>query len=386
MPPRKTRSSTAAAALAATKATISKEKIVTKNKKSSTKKDAENISLDEEVNKDIVQELNIKETVIDKAVEALSKWNQQQTESSSKKDLFETDDEDIPLYLQITSKKYFSTSKILKPRMINVPNSIYDLEECKVCVFVKDDLIDEDNLNRIEILKENKLKNLGQIITVKELKGKYQTFESKRKLLSEYDLFLTDSSIANMIPKLLGKTFFGSSKFPLTISLTDNNKKLSIDKFVKNFEKSLYSISYMLPMGINMSIRLGMLGQNKKYLNENIKCIIKFLQKFPIRLIQLKLKNSPSLPIFITDKVYDENDIEDVEENEKNSIVFNNADDIPISIYAEGLKELGLDEEEADKIFGRKKRTLTEAEISDKNKVENNDQEPNIKKTKKSKK
>ncbi|KAG0686737.1 hypothetical protein C6P40_003459 [Pichia californica] len=386
MPPRKTRSSTAAAALAATKATIPKEKIVTKNKKSSTKKDAENISLDEEVNKDIVQELNIKETVIDKAVEALSKWNQQQTESSSKKDLFETDDEDIPLYLQITSKKYFSTSKILKPRMINVPNSIYDLEECKVCVFVKDDLIDEDNLNRIEILKENKLKNLGQIITVKELKGKYQTFESKRKLLSEYDLFLTDSSIANMIPKLLGKTFFGSSKFPLTISLTDNNKKLSIDKFVKNFEKSLYSISYMLPMGINMSIRLGMLGQNKKYLNENIKCIIKFLQKFPIRLIQLKLKNSPSLPIFITDKVYDENDIEDVEENEKNSIVFNNADDIPISIYAEGLKELGLDEEEADKIFGRKKRTLTEAEISDKNKVENNDQEPNIKKTKKSKK
>lgn len=386
MPPRKTRSSTAAAALAATKATIPKEKIVTKNKKSSTKKDTENISLDEEVNKDIVQELNIKETVIDKAVEALSKWNQQQTESSSKKDLFETDDEDIPLYLQITSKKYFSTSKILKPRMINVPNSIYDLEECKVCVFVKDDLIDEDNLNRIEILKENKLKNLGQIITVKELKGKYQTFESKRKLLSEYDLFLTDSSIANMIPKLLGKTFFGSSKFPLTISLTDNNKKLSIDKFVKNFEKSLYSISYMLPMGINMSIRLGMLGQNKKYLNENIKCIIKFLQKFPIRLIQLKLKNSPSLPIFITDKVYDENDIEDVEENEKNSIVFNNADDIPISIYAEGLKELGLDEEEADKIFGRKKRTLTEAEISDKNKVENNDQEPNIKKTKKSKK
>lgn len=314
----------------------------------------------------IVQQLNVKDEVIEKAVKALSQWKKQQGEGSSKKDLFETEDEDIPIYLQITSKKYLATSKVIKPRMLRLPHPVYDLEDTRVCLFVKDNLFDEDALARIEILKEDQLKNLAQIITVQDLKTKFHAYEARRKLLSEYDVFLTDSSIANMIPKLLGKTFFGSSKFPLTISVTDN-KKVSVDRLVSNVNKALNSVGYMLPMGVNMGMRLGMLGQDIDNLKENIHAITKFLEKYPIRLIQLKLKDSPSLPIYITDKIYSNEDI--LKPEEIHDVQHQDKDDIPLSIYNEGLKELGLEEEEADRIFGRKKRVADSVPAEESNGV-----------------
>lgn len=304
-------------------------------------------------------QLIIKDTVIEKAVKALSQWNKSQSSSSAKKDLFETDDDDLPLFLQVTSNKFFAQNNILKPRMLEIPHPIYDLEDVKVCIFVKDDLFDEESLQRIELLKDDELKNLNQIVTVKELKTKYHQYEARRKLLSEFDMFLTDSSIANMIPKLLGKTFFGSSKLPLTISITEK-KKLSVEKLTRNFKKALNSVGYVLPMGTNTSFKLGMLGQDLKALKENIYAIAKYLEQFPIRFIQLKLNGSPALPIFIAKKIYTDEDIISSEEESKKHSEDN---EIPLSIYVEGLRELGLDEEEATSLFGAKKRVAEPAEV-----------------------
>lgn len=325
--------------------------------RSSSKSKKENISKDE--NKEVIQntasQILIKDKVIEKAVQALSEWNKSQSQSSTKKDLFETDDDDIPLILQVTSNKYFSQNNILKPRMLEIPHPIYDLDDLKVCLFVKDDLFDEESLERLEILKDNELKNLSQIITVKELKTKYHPYEARRKLLSEFDLFLTDSSIANMIPKLLGKIFFSSSKLPLTIVITEK-KNLSFEKLTKNYTKALNSIGYVLPMGTNTSFKLGMLGQNLESLKENIHAIAKYLEQFPIRLIQLKLNGSPSLPIFVTKQIYSDEDIASSKDEVKKS----ENNEIPLSIYVDGLKELGLEESEAEALFGAKKRTSSE--------------------------
>lgn len=323
--------------------------VVEDSKPEAPKSTNSNVINDEEV----VQAINIKDKAIENAVSALSKWNKKQQETSAKKNLFDEDDEEIPVYLQITANKYLSKSNVLKPRMITVPHPIHDLDDARVCIFVKDDLLDEESAARIEILKENELKNLAQIITVKDLKTKYNAYEKRRQLLSEYDIFLTDSSIANMIPKLLGKIFFESSKLPLTISVTEN-KKLSVDKFVKNFQKALNSIGFILPMGINMGFRLGMLGQDINNMKENIHAIARFLERFNIRLIQLKLTDSPSLPIYINKKIFTEDDVLKTDDTQNDG---NRLNDIPLSIYAEGLKELGLDEEEANQIFGRKRKS-----------------------------
>lgn len=326
----------------------------------------------------IFQELTIKDSNIEKAVIALSKWNQQKIAKSSKKDLFEDDDLDLPVYLEVTGNKYFASSKVIKPRMLEVPHSIYDLADTRVCIFVKDSLFNEETLARIEILKEDQLKNLAQIVTVNDLKTKYKPYEARRKLLSEYDVFLTDSSIANMIPKLLGKIFFESSKFPLTISITDK-KEFSVDKLVRNFHKALKSIGFMLPMGTNMGFKLGMLGQNIDNLKENIHTITKYLEQYSIRLIQIKLKDSPSLPLYIAKKIYTDDDI--LREEDENNDSKKDAQDIQLSIYAEGLKELGVDEEEANKIFGKKKRAVDEEKETEKL-----ESKPENKKAKKAKK
>ncbi|GAV27904.1 hypothetical protein PMKS-001372 [Pichia membranifaciens] len=373
MPPRKTRASkTAKAETAKPKTTPKVKKVLKKEEKVEKAPEPVESESSASVSNEIVQPLDVKDNTIEKAVNALSQWKKQQGEKSSKKDLFETEDEDIPVYLQITAKKYLANSKVIKPRMLQVPHPVNDLEDTRVCLFVKDDLFDEDALARIEVLKEDQLKNLAQIITVKDLKTKYHAYEARRKLLSEYDVFLTDSSIANMIPKLLGKTFFGSSKFPLTISVTDN-KKVSVDKLVGNFNKALNSVGYMLPMGVNMGMRLGMLGQDIDCLKDNIHAITKFLEKYPIRLIQLKLKDSPSLPLYITDKIYSDEDI--LKPEEVQTAKEHDADDIPLSIYSEGLKELGFEEEEASQLLGKKKRSA-DSPVAE---------EPNGKKSKNSK-
>lgn len=364
MPPKKSAASKnlkpatskkAAKATKATKSTKATKATQSAESKKEIKADDESKENKDEkiVDASVCQPLTIKESTIEKAVSALSKWNKEKSESSSKKDLFEDDDNDIPVYLQVTSKKFMADSKLIKPRMLQLPHPIYDLDDVRVCIFVKDDLFDEESLAKIEILKEDKLKNLASIVTVKDLKTKYHPYEARRRLLSEFDVFLTDASVANMIPKLLGKIFFGSPKFPLTITIT-NDKKLSIDKLISSFNMALNSVGYMLPMGTNMSFKLGMLGQDIGNLKENIVAIAKFLEKFPIRVLQLKLKSSPSLPIYVTDKVYSENDIIDPTEsteqpNKKSS------EDIELSMYAEGLKELGIDEEEAKLIFGKKR-------------------------------
>lgn len=307
-------------------------------------------------NAPIVQEITIKDTTIEKAVSALSKWNKDKQQESDKKDLFEEEDDDIPLYLSVTSNKYFTDTSVLKPRMLSLSHPIYNLEDSRVCLFVKDDLFDADAKDKLESLKESSLKNLAEIVTVKELKTVYKSYESRRRLLSQYDIFLTDSSIANMIPKLLGKVFFDSPKFPLTVNITDK-KVLSFEKLIRNFEKALHSVGFMLPMGINASFKLGMLGQDIEHLKENIHTIAKYLEKFSIRLIQIKLKSSPSLPIYINKKIFSDADIIDEKNTESKEI----DSEIPLSIYAEGLKELGLDEEEANRLFGGKRQsTATE--------------------------
>lgn len=349
MPPRKSNTSKA------TKAESTREAPKTTRSTRKSKKVVEAVV--EEAAEEITQnKIAIKDVVIEKAVKALSEWTKLQSEASTKLDLFETEDSDIPLYLQVASSKYFAQTNILKPRMLEIPHTIHDLDDAKVCLFVKDGLFDEESLARVEIMKDNELKNLAQIVTVNDLKTKYHQFEARRKLLSEFDIFLTDSSIANMIPKLLGKTFFSSSKLPLTINITDK-KNLSFEKLTRNFTKALNSTGFVLPMGNNTSFKLGMLGQNIEHIKENIHTITKFLEQFPIRLVQLKLNGSPTLPIFIAKKIYsDEDIISSTEENKEAE----SATEIPLSIYAEGLKELGLDEEEANALFGAKKRTQEE--------------------------
>ncbi|ODV82850.1 hypothetical protein CANARDRAFT_204329 [[Candida] arabinofermentans NRRL YB-2248] len=317
------------------------------------------VTVQEEVKEEpVVPGLTLNEKAVKAAVSELIKWNDNQTSTNDKKSLFEDDEE--MLYLQLTSVKYFNKKQSLKPKFIELNHSIYNnLEDFKICLFIKDDSkITDDELESIP--------NLSKIITAKELKGEFKSYESRRKLLNEFDLFLSDDNLITTLPKLLGKIFYSTSKLPLPIRLNkQGTNDISITTLKNQINKILKSVYYLLPMGVNLSIKLGLLNQNIDNLIDNLKTIFdKFNDNNQIRTIQLKLKSSPSLPIYITDKLFNDEDVEKVDEVKE--IV---EPTVKLSKFEKGLVELALDEEQVNSIIGNKLKKVEELK-SKKRKIE----------------
>lgn len=52
-----------------------------------------------------------------------------------------------------------------------------------------------------------------QIIPYKVLKTEYKPFEAKRRLLGNFDMFLSDDRIRRLLPSHLGKHFYDRKKY-----------------------------------------------------------------------------------------------------------------------------------------------------------------------------
>lgn len=320
---------------------VKKTNTVKKTKKTAAKSTKQNVVVEKTPGSKIV----VKPETIEKALSTLSKWNSQKNASAEKENLLADDDEELPLILQVSSTKFFSEDQILRVGQMILPNPVI-ADDIKVCVIAKDDFISKEMLEQIEDME---LPHFKKVITVKELKTTYKAYQSRRRLLSEYDLFFIDSNVIPLMPKLLGKIFYQSSKLPLTIKFT-SEKKFSLELFEKSYKDALKSLAYMLPMGNTMVMRIGFLAQDAAKLHENLIPICDFLNQFQIRSLQLKLSDSPSLPIYTVDKIYTEADVaadeatfaeltaaekERLAEEEKKEEL----------IFQEGLKELGFEEE-----------------------------------------
>lgn len=59
-----------------------------------------------------------------------------------------------------------------------------------------------------------------QVVGTSKLRTKYESYEAKRNLCRQFDLFLADDRILPSLPKLIGKTFFRRKKQPIPIDLT----------------------------------------------------------------------------------------------------------------------------------------------------------------------
>ncbi|ODV93921.1 hypothetical protein PACTADRAFT_51668 [Pachysolen tannophilus NRRL Y-2460] len=353
---------------------------------------------------------------IDKALNALGKFlNEKKARNEVEKKSLLFDDDLINYFLQITTTKFMNDKPLSKPKAIQVPHKIYGDENLKICVFVRDNIVDEKLLNEIE---ESNIPNLSKIITAKELKGEYKPYEAKRKLLSEYDLFLSDDGLITTLPKLLGKIFYEtSSKFPLPIKVIPNSNhtnKLSIKTLTNSIIKAINSVFYTLPVGVNISLKIGDNTFKNNQLIENIQTIIKQFQitsisnnNNKIRSVQLKSADSPSLPLYYLEKIYSEEDIIKEEEEEEEKKKHNKKQeqenvsstiDLPSNIeipqgikltnFEKGLLELATEPESVNKILSKKLKKVQnnkKRNIDDHHDNDDDDRKV-VKKTKKSKK
>lgn len=294
-----------------------------------------------------------------KAVNELQKYLSRQSESSEEKNQLFDDEEDSfkDLYVEIETKKYLSAKPEFKPRLIELAKPyLRENEELKSCLFIRDNFISSDE--QLEQVEQADIPTLKKILTLTQLKTVYRTFEKRRELYSEYDLFLVDDALLSSMPNVLGKTFYMNekTKFPVNIRVasTKNQNELSLVTLSNQVNKVLSSVSYLPPVGNSVSIKIGSLNDLFTHadLLDNLHNVLKTFPESLLLSVGIKTEKSPVLPLFYTDKIFAASD---VAENAPEQTEEVDTEDV----YTKALLELA-DEETVAKAIGaelKKKKT-----------------------------
>lgn len=222
---------------------------------------------------------------VKRAVEALQKHLTIKAKES--KSLFE--DAEF-LYVQIMLRTVPIKAKT-KPISVPLPHPIYDADETEVCVFTKDPQKDYRRIFEEEGVK-------AKVIGLSKLRANYKTFESRRKLVGSYDLFLTDARVVRMLPKLLGKPFFEKKRQPVVIDIT------APKRIQAQIDAALASTSMFLGYGPCLCVRIALSTQTVDEVTDNVMEGVNFMTtKFKVgwdsvQSVHLKSQESVALPIF----------------------------------------------------------------------------------------
>ncbi|XP_042370788.1 ribosomal L1 domain-containing protein 1-like [Plectropomus leopardus] len=85
----------------------------------------------------------------------------------------------------------------------------------EVCLFTRDEPnMTAEQTQRFykKLLEERGVKNITEIIPYKILRTEYKPYEAKRRLLGNFDMFLSDDRIRRRLPSHLGKHFYERKK------------------------------------------------------------------------------------------------------------------------------------------------------------------------------
>lgn len=176
------------------------------------------------------------------------------------------------------------------------------------------------------------------------MKTKYKTFESRRQLLSEHDVFLADDRIIMRLVETLGKVFYKSSKRPIPIRIaeiekvngkrvkSEGKKKAPQDEkyaavaspavVAKEIEKTLNCAAVHLAPSTTSAVRVGSSNFSSEQLVENVEAVVqgmadKYVTKGwrNIKAVHIKGANTMAMPIWLANELWVED--EDVREAEE---------------------------------------------------------------------
>jgi ribosome biogenesis protein UTP30 len=236
----------------------------------------------------------------------------------------EAEDNDQPIFLSVSTKKH-AHSRANKGNSA-LPHPIIP-SDVRVCIFTKDpqraykDLVASDAFPAA--LREKVVRVLG----VEKLKKRYKSFEQKRALLAEFDVFMVDDRVIKIAADFLGKTFYQSkAKRPIPIRLTagafiDKSAKKDSKEpqnvvgtpqgVAKEIETALNSTYLSMSASANTSIRVGTLSMTAKQLTENTSAVVaaiipKHIEQGwrNVRSLHLKGPATKALPIWLADELW----------------------------------------------------------------------------------
>lgn len=270
------------------------------------------------------------------------------TKGSSKdtKNLFAPDAEDAAtpanaqgIWCQITTKKHIAEEKRLKPTRIPIPHTLNLGEATSICVITPDpQRAFKEVLSQPDFPAE-----LGaqiRILGLTKLKQRYKSFEARRQLRSQYDVFLADDRVITMLPRLLGKIFYENSKRPMPVRLEaprpkdpagkplkqsvgkkDPDAKISVagaSSFAREIQQALTSARVHLAPSTSTSVHIGYSSFSPEHAAANITALLDGLvakHVIPqgwrnIRAVHVKGPTTAALPIYLADQLWlDETDV-----------------------------------------------------------------------------
>ncbi|XP_029934124.1 ribosomal L1 domain-containing protein 1 [Myripristis murdjan] len=174
----------------------------------------------------------------------------------------------------------------------------------EVCLFTRDEPnMTSDQTQRFykKLLEERGVKSISEIIPYKVLRTEYKPYEAKRRLLGNFDLFLSDDRIRRLLPSHLGKHFYERKKEPLCVNLQSKQLARDIQRVIQGSSMKVTN------KGCCCMARIGHSGMTADEVTDNIEAAVKTVvsklrTKGPvIKLIHLKSQTSVALPIYTSD-------------------------------------------------------------------------------------
>ncbi|KAJ1667098.1 proteasome-interacting protein cic1 [Coemansia sp. RSA 1813] len=232
--------------------------------------------------------MSLNHELVLKASKALLKHVENKKDSEQNTNLF-ADDEEV-VHLVISLKKITGKERH-KPYRIPLRVPMYR-ETSSVCLITKGN----DNTS-VEALKELNIPQIKEVITVLQLKTEYKSYEVRRQLIAQHDLFLTDDRVINSLPEILGVKFFKAKKTPAPVNLLASDVE-------KEIKKALSCTYYRQGKGTCNAAKIGMTTMAAPELADNIECamnaIVKCISKGwdNIQSVGIKTGKSLTLPIY----------------------------------------------------------------------------------------
>lgn len=326
--------------------------------------------------------------------------------SGGKQDLLGDSDvsEDDPIWLCVTTKKHIVDEKRLKPGKIALPHALNSIKAptddepgTKVCLITADPQREYKDIVAHPNFPENTRGAIARVIGLSKLKAKYKSYEARRQLVSEYDIFLADDRVVTYLPKMLGKVFYASgAKRPIPVSLQgkkedkdekgEKRKPLAQggSKAIRNapkpemianeIERALKSALIHLSPSTNTSVRVGTTAMRPDQVKENIEAVVAGLVDtyIPkgwrnIRALHIKGPRTTSLPIWLTDEMWVKEDevLEEdpVKKSERSKAVLGKRRAAESSEVAKAGKKVKGDEDAGDEKLEKEAQKARKAEM-----------------------
>jgi ribosome biogenesis protein UTP30 len=269
---------------------------------------------------------------------------QEQEKTATKKTLIGDDDSDDEngatkneaVWLVLTTKQHVVDKNRLKPGKIAIPHSLNTSPSLSICVITADPQRGFKDIIADSTFPQGLSSRIEKVIGFSKLKARYQSFESRRQLFAEHDVFLADDRIAMRLVQTLGKIFYKSSKRPIPIRIAEiervdgkrvkkekkapnvpTDKDLKHSSFApplivaKEIERTLNCAPVQLAPSTTAAIRVGSSKFTAEQLSENIAAVVKGLtDKFVakgwrnVKGLHIKGANTMALPIWLADELW----------------------------------------------------------------------------------